>query len=138
MEKILKNLMFLLALCFSMSLNLVASTRASAYSLIEVEPGILEIRGTQKGTLMGQMHVDKSKHWIYVEVREGADSRYFYAPFKDFAKDFSRDFTKISGHKKLQSIQYGVGHRIFNTKGKVPFGSQKYFYPLVDYRAASL
>jgi hypothetical protein len=96
----------------------------------EVEPGIVELKGALDGSLATQkVHIDKKKRWIYLEVKEGNNIRYFYAPWKDYSK--------LQAEKKFKSIQYGIGHRVQNSHGKIPFGTQRYFYPLVDYKSAS-
>lgn len=111
---------------------LSATTLAHAYVVREVEPGIVEMKSLQDGSLVSEnIFVDKKHHWIYVAVKENGPKssiKYFYAPFKDF---------KIGRHQKFKSIQFGVGHRILNQKGRIPFGTQRYFYPLVYFQTAS-
>ena len=103
---------------------------AHASLVSEVEPGFVELRGTQDGSLVSSnIFSDKKRRWIYVEIKEGREVRYFYAPFKDFSL--------IQSKKRFKSLQYGIGHRIQNTKGKIPFGPQRYFYPLVDFKLPS-
>lgn len=114
------------------------------YMVHEIEPGILEMRGFQDGSLeIRKVFVDKSKKFIYFEVQEtrpgsgltgGLGSvptkevRYFYAPYKE---------AKLNKAQRLRFIQYGIGLRVFNTRGKIPFGPQRFFYPIVYFQTLS-
>lgn len=118
------------ALVVLFALNLLGSDKSHAFFVSEVEPGIVELKGALDGSLAAyKTHIDKKRRWIYLEIKEGKDSRFFYASYKDF--------TKLNQNKKLKSLQYGIGNRIQNSKGKIPFGAQRYFYPIVDYKSAS-
>ncbi len=111
-------------------LNFLTLDQCHAYFAREIEPGIVEMMANHDGSLVtNTTYVDKKKQWVYLEVKEGVNVRYFYAPFKDFSK--------ISVKKRFKMVQFGIDHRIHNIKGKIPFGSQRYFYPLVDYKTAT-
>src|SRR5258708_6197541 len=106
---------------------LATSTNAHAYLVHEVEPGIVELRGIRASGLVPEnVYVDKKHRWIYFVVRETGSSssqnselRFFYAPYSDF---------KINLKQRFKLLQFGVGHRVLNSKRKIPFGAQRYFY----------
>ncbi|MBK9294621.1 MAG: hypothetical protein IPM57_09270 [Oligoflexia bacterium] len=111
-----------------MAFGFVFSNQSLAFFVREVEPGIVELKSTQDGSLDKiKTFLDKKQKWLYIEIKEGNQTRYFYA--------LAKDFIKLSEIKKLTSIQFGVGNRIQNNKGKIPFGAQRYFYPILDYKS---
>ena len=122
-----------LALMIAASLMLMAKP-AHAYLVHEIEPGIVEIRGAQEGTLIVQsLHIDKKTKLVYIAVKEtgptsrGENIKYFYAPLKEFS---------LKKLQKFHFIQYGLAGRVQNQK-RIPFGTQRYFYPLVYFQTVS-
>lgn len=118
----------------------LASHQALGYLVSEIEPGIAEIRQGQVGALViDQVSYDKKKKWIYLAVKEQTRGRmrYFYARAKDFSavSKNSPSVTEVFKPKtKITKLQFGMKRPINNTKGRIPFGSQKAFYPLLDLR----
>jgi len=126
----------MIGVCF-----LITTSRVHAYVVNEIEPGILEMKGisSDQSLVVESIHFDNKKRWAYVGVKESrplsrlTDSlkdnqddkvRYFYADYND---------AKLKKGQKLKYLQFGVERRVWNTKGKVPFGKQRYFYPLVHF-----
>ena len=116
---------------------LFSAKNAHAYLVHEVGAGILEVRGVQdEGLIVESIHIDDSGRWIYLAVKEvglmsrfsNSNLKYFYAPSKSF---------KFSRNQRCKFIRYGIGKRILNSKGKIPFGTQHYFYPLVAFHQFS-
>jgi hypothetical protein len=123
---------------------IVMASTVHGYLIHEIEPGILEMRGVQDGSLeIRKVYIDKQKRWVYFEVLEARpmsrgpaglldpvkdEVRYFYAPYSE---------ARLNKSKRLRFIQYGIGQRVFNSKGKIPFGSQKFFYPVVYFQTLS-
>ncbi|MCC6278040.1 MAG: hypothetical protein IT289_09015 [Oligoflexia bacterium] len=123
--------------------SLFGGLKAQAYVVHELEPGILELKGIQSSQtlVVEKVFIDKKRRWVYLGVREegfrerlpnqilpedfstSARIRYFYAPYNE---------VKIARGNRLKSIQFGIERRISNKRGKIPFGSQKYFYPLIN------
>lgn len=114
------------------------SQRALGYLVSEMEPGILELKGIPDGSLVVEkVHVDKKKRWIYFEVKEAgsmssfsanAIKKYFYAPYRQI---------KLNESQRIRVLQFGVGNRINNSRGKIPFGPRRYFYPAVQLQTVS-
>jgi hypothetical protein len=123
---------------------ILSSSTVEGYLIHEIEPGILEMRGVQDGSLeIQRVFIDKKKKRVYFEVREAGpmsrtpqtmseestrEVRYFYAPYGE---------VNLNRAKRLRFIQYGIGQRVFNAKGKIPFGPQKFFYPVVYFQTLS-
>jgi hypothetical protein len=132
---------FMIIACF-----IATTTRAhAAYVVHEIEPGILEMKGitSDQSLVVESIHFDKKKHFVYIGVRESRplsglvnslkkssdeQVRYFYAASTD---------AKLKKGQKIKFIQYGIERRVLNAHGKVPFGKQHYFYPLVYFESHS-
>lgn len=112
----------------------IASSEAYGSLVRELEPGIVELAEGQDGSLVIDKISFDSKHkWVYFSVAEksrlsarmgvaAGKMRYFYGPASDF---------NLKPSMKIAGIQYGVQKRIINAKGRIPFGQQKYFYPVL-------
>jgi hypothetical protein len=112
-------------------------SRSEAYLVHEVEPGTIQIRGSQNGSLVVEnVFVDHKRRWIYLEVKEAgplsgvstSEAHFFYVPYRR---------TSFKSKQHLLLIQYGLSRRVQNSHGKVPFGQKRFFYPLLLFKSVS-
>lgn len=102
----------------------------------ETSPGVIEVRGSQDlglaVTRTQQRKVGK-KTWVYFCVAERRATRLSTSMLdRKNEKCFYGEpalFRQVQEGATFRSIEYGLRSRIFNGRGRIVIGAQRYFYP---------
>jgi hypothetical protein len=105
-------------------------------SAYETSPGIIEVRGQQDlGLVVSKTQVRKvgRRQWVYFCVNEMSQGR-MKSAFADSKNEKCfygepKLFGKVKDGATFRSIEYGLRSRIFNGRGRIAIGAQRYFYP---------
>lgn len=115
---------------------LVSNVALAAFKAYETSPGIIELRaGRDQGLIVTKAQtrvVGKAKKkWLYFCVKENAfkgqkiktnAEKCFYGS--------PRQFRNVKVGERFVSIEYGLKNRVYNSKGLIAIGAERYFYPV--------
>jgi hypothetical protein len=108
------------------------ATQAKAFVAYETSPGVVEIRSQNDwGLQVSRVQERRMNHkkWLYFCVNDitpkfkkaSTKERCFYGSPKTFSN------VKVGA--RFRSVEYGLKNRVYNNRGRIAIGAERYFYP---------
>lgn len=127
----MKSQVLILALIWGL-VALIGSL-ANAFVAYETAQGIVEVRSLNDwGLNVTRVQKRKSangKRWIYFCVNE-ITAKNIKTPAEKCFYGNPKTFSNVRVGARFRSIEYGLRNRVYNNKGFIAIGSERYFYPV--------